>query len=172
MEDSKLYSKLLSVKNLKLAKIKYFDMERNGAEVTNIDAYVFLYEEDGEIYNLLDKARVYPIYNRVPYTNTTLDGESYGTKIVHVAGEERSGPCYIIDVDGCSDYFGRVNMFEDEIKEYVLRSDKFFPDRYQMLLLAGPKARRKYAAKMVEDQAKIKELDDYLEAPRENSFYR
>ena len=124
---------LLHLKKLKLARVKYFDKNHNGAEVNDIDAYAFLYENDGEYVNVFNPERELPVYGRVPYTNTTRDGEDFGTKIVLKSGEVESGPCYIIDIERCDEFFGREHMKLKQLRDYVLQSDRFFIDRKQMI---------------------------------------
>ena len=153
---------LLKLKNLKLARVRYFDAEHNGAEVTSLDAYAFLYEREGEYVNVFNPERELPVYGRVPYTNTTLDGEDYGTKIVLKSGEVETGPCYIIDEENCDRFFGKDQMKFIDLKQYVIRSEKFFIDRLEMMQELGTKERIINYKKIREDMRKYEEFDRYM----------
>jgi len=163
----------LNLKDLKLARIRYFDRKMNGAEVTGIDAYAFLYQVGDEYINLFSEEDSYPVFGRVPYTNTTRDGEDFGTKIVQLAGEDESGPCYIIDVDDCSEFFGEDKMDLRTLKEYVMRSDKFFPARYKMLTENASRSSKILNYKKINaDRQMLKKFNEYLFSGREIGFYR
>ena len=165
-------NEIINLKNLNLAKIRYFDKKMNGAEVSSIDAYAFLYKNGDEYINIFSPEDSYPVYGRVPYSNTTRSGEDFGTKIIHLAGEEKSGPCYIIEQADCCDMFGRTFIRYDELKNSVIRSSKFFPDRVK--LMSGL-SKRNYILnynKIKEDRALSHKFNEYLNAERETVVYK
>ena len=162
----------LNLKNVKLARIKYFDVKHNGAEVNDIDAYAFLYEQDGEYANIFNPERELPVYGRVPYTNTTRDGEDFGTKIVLKSGEISDGPCYIIDVEKCDEFFGKEQIDMVGLKQYVLRSNKFFIDRYSMLKEGTRNERIFHHKKMQQDMKMIKEFNEFIESHNTDSIHK
>ena len=47
-----------------------------------------------------------PIYDRTNYSNTTLDGEDYGSILKLVSRNVESGPCYVIEKLNMEDIFG------------------------------------------------------------------
>lgn len=162
----------LNLKNVKLARIKYFDVKHNGAEVNDIDAYAFLYEKNGQYANILNPERELPVYGRVPYTNTTLDGEDFGTKIVHKAGEVQDGPCYIIDVEDCSRLFQCTEIGLSKLKQYVLQSSKFFIDRYGMLKEGTRNERLLHYKKMQQDKKMVNAFNEFVESHNTDAIHK
>lgn len=165
-------NKKFNTKDLKLARIRYFDKKMNGAEVTNIDAYAFLYQVGDEFINVFNEEDSFPVYGRTPYSNTTRDGEDYGTMIVQLSGDTESGPCYIIDVDDCSKLFGKETMDYSTLREYVIRSDKFFPARGKMLTEGSRSFKLLNYKKIQEDKKNMTRLNEYLYSGRETTFHR
>ena len=72
--------KLISTDKLSLAKVKYFDVKHNGVEVTGEDPYVFLLNINNTYINLFDPVENLPVYDRLPYSNTTMSGVDFGSK--------------------------------------------------------------------------------------------
>ena len=165
-------NRILKLENLKLARVKYFDEEHNGVEVTRHDAYAFLYDVDGEYINVLNPERELPVYGRVPYTNTTLDGEDFGSKIVLRSGEALSGPCYVIDYEHGDRFFERDNMTVGQLKQFVLKSSRFFIDRVKLIKEGSRKDRVKYSRKLKGDMKKLAEFEEYINSHEVNNFYR
>lgn len=124
MENNRIDSK-----KIRLGKITYFDVDHNGSLVPPYNAYVFMINVDGEYINPFNEKMNLPVFDRVPYANTTLDGEDYGSKIVHVQGEITNGPCIVLEKIDIGEYFDEKELSIDMIKEYMMRSDKFFVDR-------------------------------------------
>ena len=154
---------LIDTKRIKLGKVTYFDTEHNGTAVPSVDAYVFLVNVNGTYVNPFNVASELPVYDRVPYTNTTRDGEDFGTKIVLANGEVKDGPCYVIEKIDISSYYGEDQMSVDMLRDVMLKSDKFFVDRLGILedkpaLTRGKKLTRK----MIADRARMEELRTFL----------
>ena len=97
-------------KKLKLAQIKYFDVEHNGLEVTGQDVYAFLYDVNGTYVNPFNVFEEMPVYKRLPYSNTTLDGDDYGSKITLAQGEPVDGLSYVISNTSMEDLFGNKEL--------------------------------------------------------------
>ena len=154
----------IRTKDLKLAKIKRWDVVNNGVEVNQIDAYTFLYFMNGNYINLFDFTNNYPVFKRVPYSNTTKDGESYGTKVEQVAGDiSKSGPCYMLSSETAFDLFGVETISLDMLKKYIVNSDLFFPDRKTIIDNDYSSFKKiKNLPKIIDDQIKKKQLDAYL----------
>lgn len=120
----------IKTERLKLAQIRHFSKAHNGVEVPKEKAYVFLYQMgEGQYMNILNPLHELPVYERVPYGNTTSDGFSYGTKIVLASGEEKTGPCYVVENLGMDNIFGERTISMKQLHEFVLASNMFFMDR-------------------------------------------
>ena len=66
-----------------------------------------------------------PIYDRTNYSNTTLDGEDYGSILKLVSGNVESGPCYVIEKLNMEDIFGSErseNLTPAVLKQYMYNS--------------------------------------------------
>ena len=162
----------IKLKRLKLARVKYFDKEHNGAEVNDIDAYAFLYEKDGEYVNLFNPAREYPVYGRVPYTNTTRDGEDFGSKIVLRSGEVESGPCYIIDMEDCSKFFGKDKMSLDSLKQYMMMSSSFFIDRLEMMQEGTKREKILHYKKIQQDRTMHARFNQFMDSHENMTIHK
>ncbi len=122
----------MKTNNMRLAQIRYFEEERNAVEILPIAAYVFLIHVGDKYYNLLNPAVEVPVYERVPYSNTTSAGEDYGSMIRLVEGEVKDGVCYVIDNVSVKGMFGKDEVELNEVEKYVMNSDLFFADRYAL----------------------------------------
>ena len=123
----------VNTSKLRLAQVRYFDEEKNGTEIPRIKAYAFLQEVNGVYVNLLDPTEELPVYERTPYTNTTLDGEDFGTKIILAQGEEKEGPCFVLEKVNVRELFGRDIVTIEDVEKYVLKSEMFFVDRMSLI---------------------------------------
>ena len=127
-------NKKLKASSIRLAKVKYYDAKRGGVEVSDIDAYAFLYRYGEEYVNIFDLGESLPVFERVPYSNTTLDGEDFGTKLMLVGGDDtKSGACYILEKTTAKDLMGEDQVSVDSLQDYLLRSNDFFVDRLSIL---------------------------------------
>ena len=124
---------MINTKQLRLAEIRLFDADRMASEIPTVHAYTFLVENDGKYYNAFHGEDSFPVFERVPYSNSTLDGESFGSKIVLLQGEVNNGPCYIMSSSSGRNIFKKEEISELELKEYILRSQYFFLDRLSFL---------------------------------------
>lgn len=161
--------KLINTKDLKLAQIRYFDTRHNGVEIPEIKAYAFLRKIGEKYINILNPEEYYPVYDRVPYTNTTSDGIDYGTKIVLVSGEEDDGPCYVMDRLDMDHIFGVQSLTKEQIEKVVLVSDLFFIDRPELLKRKGAFFFHK---KLREDEKKKEQFLKYLKRKEEKIYQK
>lgn len=122
-----------NVRDLKLGQVRYFDKDHNGIEVIPVSAYVILFKNGNDYYNIFNVDNVYPVYKRVPYSNTTMDGEDFGTKIVLDSGECKDGLCYVLENKSLMLLFKKDVVSYEELLEYVINSKFFFVDRLDML---------------------------------------
>ncbi len=72
---------MFKTKDLRLARIRYFDRKRNGAELTDIEAYTFLLKTAEKCINVFDSTDVLSIYDRMPYPNVASNGMEYGNRL-------------------------------------------------------------------------------------------
>lgn len=158
---------VINVDDLFLAEFRIFDLELNASEIPPVYGYVFLVKDRDCYKNVFYPELDYPVYERVPYANTTLDGEDYGSKIKLAQGELSDGPCYIIK---CS--FSNINdkrqISIDELKKYIFQSDKFFLDRVKLLQdhqLSTIECLQ-YDKKLMHDMFLLDEFPDYFEINR------
>ena len=120
----------ITTERLKLAQVRFYSESHKGVEIPRDKAYVFLYRlEDNQYMNLFNPYQEYPVYGRVPYSNTSRDGMDYGTKITLLCGDEMSGPCYVLENIGMDNIFGEKTITMDQLKKFIFSSNMFFIDR-------------------------------------------
>ena len=154
----------IETKRIRLGKVTYFDTKNNGSRVPEVDAYVLLIKLNGIYINPFNLADEMPIYDRVPYSNTTRGGEDYGTKIVHVQGKEEDGRCIVLDTVKGEELFGEGTIELDQLEEYVIQSNKFFIDRIDLLdkRTSSFRKRNYYNRKTVEDLKSMMEFNYFM----------
>ena len=149
---------------LRLAQVRYFNKEMNGVSIPSQSAYAFLVNVNGTYVNIVNPIEELPVYDRVPYTNTTLDGEDYGTKLVLINGEVQDGVCYVLERTKIEDLFDKKEVYISDLEDYIMKSDKFFIDRIDLLRDKIGSQRRKsyYRRKMVSDLKLLDKFNNYL----------
>lgn len=158
----------IKTNRLFLAGVRYFDIEHNGVEILPLEAYAFLTEVNGKYVNIFSPEEELPVYKRVPYSNTTRDGEDYGSMIMLVNGEVVEGPCFVLEAE--QPYFRKEEMTMEELEQYIVSSDKFFVDRIKILqnkrkLLFGRK-------KLQKDLSDLEKLNDFFGSYEKGITYR
>ena len=123
----------IDTSKLYLAQVRYYETERNGVEITDLKAYAFLAKVNGAYINILNPVEELPVYNRLPYSNTTRDGIDYGNIISLVCGDEKDGPCFVIENVDVKKIFGQDTILLSDVENYVLNSDLFFVDRIDLM---------------------------------------
>ena len=156
----------INTEKLKIAEIRYFDTKYNGVEIPPINAYAFLYQFGNQYRNIFKLEEELPVYDRVPYSNTTRDGLDYGTKIVLVSGECKDGPCYVMEKLDMKSVFGKDKITMEQLEDYVLKSKYFFIDREDIR-----KKRHGFSLKAKADRNHAKQLEDYLATCGEGCKY-
>ena len=159
-------NRLLNTERLKLARVKYYDTKNNGAELSEIDGYAFLYQMDDHNYvNLFDPTEELPVLDRSMYSNVTSSGFEFGNKLIHISGKLEDGPCYVIERISTKALFKKDVVSLSDVRRYVLSSDKFFVDRLRLIKeLQEPfftKAR--FLRTVIEDQAQMDQLQRYFQ---------
>ena len=167
---------MINSEKIRLGKITYYDVEHNGSVVPSVDAYVFMININDTYINPFNILMDLPVYDRMPYSNTTKDGENYGTKIKHVQGEEKDGPCVVLENINLSEYYGLEYMSLNMLKEFMIRSNKYFIDRANLIedefnfskSKVTNRSNKKYAVnKLLDDKIKEENLKGFLEGCEE-----
>lgn len=164
----------IDTKKLKLAELQYFDEEKNGAEVSDIQAYAFLVKLNGDYVNFFNPFgdEKLQVFKRTIYPNVTRDGEEYGTKIKKVSsGDVFDGPCYIIEKIDVTKMLGTDEISDEELGEYVCKSSKFFIDRIELLKKrkANSVRQRIFTNKKIEeDLQKMEKINEFFDSHKKN----
>ncbi len=127
-------NKKIKSDKIRLAKLKYFDVEHNGVEVTREDPYVFLVKVNDSYINLFDPLEEMPVYDRLPYSNVARTVGDYGTKIRLIQGEEKEGLCYVIENVDIGNLLGKDVIKVSDLINYMYRSEDLFVDRKELLV--------------------------------------
>ena len=125
------------VDNLRLVALKYYSKEDSGVEFTEALSYSFLVKvREGVYINPFNPLEMYPVFESVPYSNTSLSSnwEDYGCKVILVNEIDESGPCYVsYSNEDISKVFEEESVTIGELKEYMFKSKKYFKDRKYLL---------------------------------------
>lgn len=156
-------NRLLRTDRLRLARVKYYDMEHNGAELSPMDAYAFLENVKGNYVNVFDPTDGLPVLDRSMYANVTKDGEDYGNLLVHVSGTLDDGPCYVMDLISVRKMMGIDVITLEQLKQYVLMSKCFFVDRMGLIKGEKPSRRLAFLPTLVRDQKRMDEFKQYMD---------
>lgn len=162
----------ISADKVRIGQIRYFDVERNASEIPEEKAYAFLVNVNGVYINPFNPLEEVPVYDRVNYTNTLSNGESFGTKIKLVNGEVREGMCYILEKMNGRDIFNKDMVTINDMKDYMLKSSDFFVDRMNAVNNGSlkPKELAYRYAQMEDDYIKKMKLDIYLKREKEKEY--
>ena len=149
---------------VRLAQIRYFNKEMNGVSIPKQRAYAFLISVNGTYVNVFNPIDEMPVFDRVPYSNTTHNGYDFGTKIVLVNGELQEGLCYVLERTKIKDIFAKDKVFIHDLEEYVIESDDFFIDRIDLLRdkINSKKGKFYYRRKILQDFDLLYEFNDFL----------
>ncbi|MBQ9018936.1 MAG: hypothetical protein IJ097_01320 [Bacilli bacterium] len=152
----------LPVKRIKRAEIRYFEKDRNACEIPDIKAYSYFLKLDGEYLNIFHPFEECNVYERVPYTNSTKSGESFGTKMVLASGNIEDGVCYVLektDEQISDEDFISI----EELQNKIVDMNDFIVDRISILENKDFKINFvKRLVKIKQDQKKLKDLQDYI----------
>lgn len=156
-------NRTIKTKDLRLARIKYFDLEHNGAELCDMEVYAFLQAVGDKYVNVFKPEEELPVYDRAPYANVTKTGEDYGNRLIHVSGEVMDGPCYVMELVSVPELVGMDIIGLDALKEYVLSSKKLFADRISLIGQETGTRKASLFLKLREDMEKMAAFKDYLD---------
>lgn len=123
---------------IRLAELRYFDKNHNGVEFGSPLSYALLYEIDEEHVPVFNGTRYVNMFGLNDfdlvlrrskfYSCCDSAGNDYGTKMELVAGEAKTGPCWVLTNVDFSEIFGPYVSYE-VLQNYILKSDKYFMDR-------------------------------------------
>lgn len=152
--------------DLKLAEVRYYDVEHNGLEYTKPLAYVVLLNRGDTYVSLLNPGDIAPIYERVPYTSNAVGTEDYiGTKIRQVFGDVISGEAWLLTDFDFTTKFDRKDVEIKDVEDFVLGSELFFKDR---ISLAQDRAKKSITQRflmskvIVKDQEPMREMLEFF----------
>ena len=169
-------NRLMNTEKLRLARVKYYNVEKNGAELSEHDAYAFLYQiAEKKFVNPFDLLEDLPVLDRSFYANVMMpSGEYYGTKIVHVCGELQNGPCYVMEKMSVRSLFGRNFVTMEDLRNYILKSKKFFVDRIHIIEeLKEPFYKKsRYLPIVLSDEKKMAAFKSYLQEHECDRVYK
>lgn len=159
--------KLMNSKNIHIAQIRRMTFNHRGnlaAEIPQeIKAFAFLLEKDGEYINILDPMEDYPVYERRPGSNFTLDWEEYGSVIARVSGEEKTGPIYLLEKYHGIKVLRKENVSYEELRDYVINNrSSYFPALENIINEMPPLEGLKYLKVLEEEREKRKIFEKYL----------
>ena len=104
-----------------------------GVEVSADSECVILLKEDGQYKNIfsLDETLNCAIFKRVPYSNTTQDGEDFGTKLVQINEYQPTNneECLILMDFDFQNFFGKEDIDIERIYDFSLKTDFFIRQR-------------------------------------------
>lgn len=159
----------ISADKVRIGQVRYFDTTVNASEIPEEKAYAFLVNINGTYVNPFNPLEEVPVYDRVNYTNSLSNGESYGTKIKLVNGEVKDGMCYILEKKDGRDIFDKEMVTLNDMKDYMLKTTDFFVDRMEAVNdgRLKPKELAYRYAQMEDDYIKKMKLDIYLQREKE-----
>ncbi len=126
----------IKTKDIRVGTIKKF--VGKGLEHKSDYQYVLLVKEDNKYLDLFDELdeEKFAIFKRLPYSNTTLDGEDYGTKVYQVNGvfPKKNDECVLLVDVNFKNILNRDIISKDELKELTLKSKYFIRQRKEYAL--------------------------------------
>ena len=129
---------LVSINRIKRAEMRYYERNKNGVAIPNIKAYAILIEVNGVYVNIVKPFKEYNVWGRLPYTNSTMSGEDFGTKITLLSGKDEDGVCYVLDSVLPMELINLAiedtnNICINDIYRYIANSNDFYFDRAELL---------------------------------------
>ncbi len=158
----------INTKDLRIAQIRYFDTLHNGVLVPPVEAYVILRKIGDQYVNVFHPEIEYPVYERVPYSNTTSDGWEFGTMIIQVSGECQDGLCYVMLRTPVQDVLRADYITVEGLEETILKWKEFFIDRID--LLEGKK-NCFFCKQLRDDKKQMKQFQQYIDSCQKGLQY-
>ncbi len=153
--------KIVNRSELILADLRIYDIGY-GVEVDLDMPKVLLKQIDGVFCNVFNENESYPLLKRLPYSNTSKDGDTYGNKL-QVVGEKLESKEGLCAVESIEDFFkddDKKIMSIEELEEMVINSELFFKDRAEILYrraseITSSRKARKIMKKVERDYDKL-----------------
>jgi hypothetical protein len=162
---------MIPVERIKKAQLRYFD--GNGTEVPEIKAYTIFIKNDETYINLFNFVTECNVYERLPYSNNTLDGEDFGTKIRLVCGKEERGLCYVLESGKMEELSHYDSISMTDLYKIILKSDDFYFDRKDIITAYPHLVSRRERKKILKnDDVMMDELYDYLDDKELEKTYK
>lgn len=124
----------LEVKDIRKARVRYYEKDMKGCEIPNIDAYAFFVKVNGVYINPVRPFDEFNVYDRLPYPNSSRDGEDYGSMIMFASGKNEDGMCYVLESKS-EPIFGHPDSISIRELEEGIISDigVFYMDRWDLV---------------------------------------
>ena len=120
-------------------------------------------KKDGEYINILDPMEDYPVYERRPGSNFTLDWEEYGSFIARISGEEQVGPIYLLEKYEGFKILRKKQVSYEELRNYVINNRSvYFPALENIINEMSAGERLKYLKVLEEEREKRRLFEKYL----------
>ena len=153
---------MIPVERIKKAQIRYFDGD--GTLVPDIKAYTIFIKNDDTYINLFNFVTECNVYERLPYSNNTRDGEDYGTKIRLVSGKEEKGICYILEYRKMEELEGLDSISMMDLYKIIVKSEDLYFDRRDIISAYPHLAKFRERKRIIEkDNEMIDKLFDFFE---------
>ena len=151
----------IPVKKIRRAQIRYFEKNRNACEIPEINAYTYFLDLNGVYVNIFHPFDEYNIYDRLPYSNSTSNGEEFGTVIKLVSGNIEDGVCYVLDRSRF-EFGDKKYISAEELESIIINMDEFVVDRLSILESKKNISIIKRKKIIKSDMKKLQELQDYI----------
>lgn len=159
----------VNTKDLKVAEVRYYDVDHRGLEYTKPVSHVILLNRGDTYVNLLNPGEFSPIYKRVPSTTNACGTEDYfGTKIEQVCGEFVSGEAWLLSDIDFSGVFESAEVDIHDVEDYVILSSDFYHNRVDVIQQRLDREKISYREKR--ELVKIIEQDSILQGKMDEFF--
>ncbi len=122
---------LIKTKDIRLGAIRKFIGK--GLEYKNDSEFVLLVKDKDKYLDLFSEEDTenFAVFKRLPYSNTTLDGVSYGTKVFQVNNFKAvdGSSCVLLENVNFKEILEKDVISADELKNYALQSKYFIRQR-------------------------------------------
>ena len=134
-EVEELRNKEFKTEDVYLAEVRYFSKDRQSFLTLPDEedrVFVILLKQGYRWCNIMQPDEVMPVYGRSDYSDTLANGENHGNLIMPIFGEFKEGFCCVL----CPKpkiFSEKDTVTFEEIWDYVLQNDRFFPDRLDLI---------------------------------------
>ena len=127
----------MKTSEIKLVHLRLY-IKGEGAEIDSSmpKALVIYNEEDNKYHNIIIPEETYPLLKRLPYSNTTISGEEYGTKLIAVDPNQKDETCIcaiLTDDKFMSELKEQIYIEMKDLEDKILYSNLYFKDRIRII---------------------------------------